>query len=367
MTGTPERYNFDIATEKVCQHYQSHPMNCFFVASMLVGFPPGSPYKQERAAFLRTESRFIKPEDDPEKRFWQAVYDCYCLSQLTYKMVCKELFYAVKRQVAKEDLLAQVGLLAASFCSDIEFFDLKQGQPRSAKIRKELTDIGRQSHDHMLHETMKRIEAWANAGPQLDSRSKFDIAKEINNRNKVETGATLMKTFRFLLGTVSYSSASNIEDFAIQLMYKDNNLRSVMNDLHGFRGEVFGPKIYDNNLGRALLLQYNQGGEAFWPVTSRYLAFLFYIDFKDLLTKYLVFNDDAHQVRGDASAYFIKQTGLPSTCGSTRYAMTNEDNAQLHILALKVHSWDSYKNLVKGLSNVRPSVDKTIKKKAGSS
>ena len=99
----------------------------------------------------------------------------------------------------------------------------------------------------------------------------------------------------------------------------------------------------------------------------RVLGFLFYLDFKELLSKYLVENDLKHQVRGDASAHAAKEYHLPRTCGSTRYAMTSEDNTQLQLLSINVHSWDSYKNIVKGLSNVRPSVDKTIKKKAGSS
>jgi hypothetical protein len=215
---------------------------------------------------------------------------------------------------------------------------------------------------------MARIEQWVSAGPQLDSRSRINIATGINNRNKVsEGGATLMKTFRFLLGTVEYNSGSNIEDFAIQLMYEDHNLKSVLSDMNDSVRETFGPQVYDNNTGQALYLQYSRGGEAFWPVTQRYLAYLFYIDFKGFFKKYLIDFDLKHQVRGDASSFAAKHYNLPPTCGNDRYAMTYEDRQQLHNIAVKVHTWDSYKNLVKGLPNVRPSVDKTIKKKAGSS
>jgi hypothetical protein len=354
---TPSLYNFDMAVKRVIASFGEHPMNAFFLASYLAGFPPTAPYKQSITE--NPKDRFLTPTQNPELRFWTAVNDCYCLSESRYKKICLLLHEAVESFVDVFQIEGQNHTLIAALMNDIEHFDLKHGKEQTKLIRDSYERLS--SEKDKSEAAMEQVVKWSQSKNTF-GRSYHDIKEDINTRHKSRTNTVMWVLRTLLQGVTDDGVGGGVEvHFAIHLMFKDN----FRPDQLERKAPVFGKNWYTSPVGVALWRQYDANIEAFRSVVQRYLAILFYSNYAGYFDKALLDFKQKPQVRGDASRFHIGRT-LKIGWVSPTVHLNPEDLKQLDRLVKIVKTWDSYKAIRSGKANPPPAYDSS-KKAAGSS
>ena len=364
-------YNFDIAVQTVMNYYGTTPMNKFFLASYLTGFPEGgNPYRVDRTE--RIGDRILQNADinTVEKRFWKPVFDCYGFNLARYKYVCGLMYDAVNHHAQPGNIKHQAINLLQGLQHDISFFNPTESHELNATLNNRCP---KNDPNGQMHYVMQVVKNWLDDKklPQ-DNRNAFAVAKKINENNGDSLPkTTVLRGLQSIIQTITLNSGTAVEPFGIQMMFKGERSFDYFKHIISLvSNNTFDKQYYEGAYGRALMLQYQQKGktQAFWPILIRWNQWLFYLNFENAFVKYLTKNQAGYSVLADVSR---TELDLPTNMINRSYAITEHDLIQLKRISAYVETWDSYREISRGDMNVKPMLvnpmAQSVKKNAGSS
>ena len=334
-------YTFDIAVNTVIAFFGNNVMNHFFLASYLNGFPI-EPVNLTRSASLF--SRII--EDNPEKRFWQAVQNNYALNRRAHNHVCSVMLEGCNKLASHGILNHHARMMKAALISDIQFWENNSTDKGQHHVD-EVNQLADEQKDENLTAIWELLRNYLAQNHQEYGENPVLICNKVNAREKDSSPITLLKALKAVIQDIQPSSRTEeLFPFALRLMQKENGfgvymhmIRDAESDL-GFTTQSF----YDTDIGRTL--QYNSQftGDSD-RVINRYKRLLFYINFNQEFSKALKFFTETLHIQDNVALGFpIPQHSNPSIT----YAIPKMDKFQLEWITEHVKKWPNFARISKG-------------------
>ena len=332
-------YNFDIAVELLMKSYgEKNVMNNFFMAAYKTGWPSNtllavrSDYLMDRLVY----------DDQPEKRFWAAVYNCYCLDRAKHMNVLNIMLHAVKKAAEVDNLGGQSQTMYAALKADVQFYEPNNWKEIHAAIDRD-TNGGKVTYPKIYELVEKFING--GYGTSEHGRNKVELSRAINKNEEDSSPITCMKAFRAIFNGMELTEKTKDIPYGCQMMFLRKGGDEFKNFLNGIKSDNhFGHKYYNSNLGRALYFMWTKrkesGAEAYHPIIARYLRLLFYINVDQQFLKYLgEFRANHNLVANPALAMWLG----PVMNGRDAYHISKMDERPaLQFITEHVQTWDAF-------------------------
>jgi hypothetical protein len=342
-------YNFDYAVPLVMKEFGNNPMNKFFLASYLSGFPVEA-YKLTRPD--NQLERLIY--DDHEQRFWRGVYTYYCLDREKYNTVCMYAWQGIIRGGGTDLIAENQSLLQQGLHQSVKFFEPTHGDEIITHMK------GRVKGLTPGKAITELVGAWLrgmygkysqNTGVE-QGVTKQILAQNINTMEAKSEPVTLLKALTTTLGQMGLSRETQDLPFGLQLFFRDSGFEYYLDQIESLRSDDlgFGASFVNSTLGVALRdvwlkAESMAGYEGTIPTIQRYESLLFYLNVDNELKKYLNKFKEDHKLHARPSQVFP----IPEhVAKSDMRRVTTDTVAQINLIISEVKGWENFKAITKG-------------------
>jgi hypothetical protein len=338
-------YNFDYAVPLVMKEFGNNPMNKFFLASYLSGFPDEA-YKLARPD--NQLERLIY--DKHEHRFWRAVFNYYCLDRKKYTEVCSYVWDAILKAKARgKAMQLNSQLIQKGLHQSVKFFEPTHGNDIIAAMQQRVKGMQGDTAMTTLVGSWLRGEFGSisqNTGVE-QGVTKQILAQNINKLESMSEPVTLLKALSTTLGQIGLTQTTQEFPFGLCLFFRESGYEYYLDQIESLRSDDlgFGASFVNSTLGVALRdvwlkAESMPGYQGTVDTIQRYESLLFYLNVDNELKRYLKQFLEDHKLHPSPSRVFPIPEHVPTT---DMRRVTTDTVAQINLIIDEVKGWSNFK------------------------
>ena len=353
MTSIPDRrYNFDIAIALVFKYYGNNPMNHFFLAEALMGF--GHPdHLNVDMVRVPVEGYMRLVEDDPERRFWTAIYTCYCLTRKKYNEVCLYIWKYIDMLAAPRLLNGHAQAMYDALMSDVVYFEKDRQGVINGEIDKAIG--GRQNLTAKVWPMMRKFLE-GGFGDSEYNQNQIQQSALINQQLHSDNRC-ILKALRAMMQEIEITERTqSVLPLPLKLMQADH-FNGHMRQIEGeHQYQPLTNRYFEGPVAQCLVFQSQyMGVNSSSDTAVNSLKFLlFYINLGGRFEEYLKgYFKSTHVIEEPSKKYDI-----PTNTQQFQYTMSAEDRGQLGLLEQEVRNFPNFERLMRSQQMLPPKATK---------